>query len=241
MKKILFICLICSLLNSCKDRDSTKNSDSDEQAQIAETRTRQIVTQVSELCSRYNAITDWHNKLDIEEASFDTVLYSIDVQNVLLDPNERPYLFFVAIADIKKVKDEYILIADQFQTVNSRRDINIHLRLVCDAEKVQRILEQKPSYFDRYAILATIRSIEKPALDIRPDIEYDLLAENDTFAETHPDDIYDYLDLKITCENYNTFIAIGKCEALVFVGQDDWMDEPSDYERFIESFNVNVP
>lgn len=235
MKKILFICLMCFLLTSCKDRDS------DEQAQIEETQTKQIVTQVSELCSRYNAITDWHNKLDITEKSFDTVLYSIEVQDVLLNSNERPYLFFVAIEDIKKVKDEYILIADQFQTVHSRRNINIHLRLVCDAKKVQRLLEQKSSYFDRYALVATIKSIEKPDLIVRPDIEYDILAKNNNIKETHPTVIYDLLDLKISCENDNTFIAIGKCEALVFVGKDDWMDEPSDYKRFLESFDVSVP
>ena len=57
--------------------------------------------------------------------------------------------------------------------------------------------------------------------------------------EVDPGDIYDYLDLNISCENYNTFIAIGQCEDLVFIGQDDWMDEISDYELFIEKFNLD--
>jgi hypothetical protein len=230
---ILITIIVISLVSTGCDRKSTEKQDSAVVEQIKE--------EVQQLCSRYNAVTDWYKKLDIKEASFDTVLYTIQVQSVLLEPNERPYLFFVVINDIKKVNNKYVLIAEQAYPVDYRRHIYIHLRLTCDAEKVQRILERRSSYFDRYALLATIKSVEKPDLIVRPDIEYDLLAENNTFAETQPDEIYDYLDLKISCDNDNTFIATGKCEALVFVGKDDWMDDPSDYKRFLEIFDINKP
>jgi len=228
--------LISMLLLPGCDRDEPENAAQEDASQISFA--EQVKEEVQQLCSQYNAVTNWHKKLDIKEASFDASLYSIQVQNVLLEPNGRPYLFFVVIGDIKKVNNKYVLIADQDYPVDYRRFIDIHLRLACDAKKVQKILERKPSYLDRYALLATIEWVEKPDLIVRPDIE-DIDVE--TFAETHPDEIYDYLDLKIACDNYNTFIATGKCEALVFVGKDDWMDETSDYERFLEIYDINNP
>lgn len=237
MRKILLIYLLCtfSLFSSCKD------SDSEEQAEIIELRAKQIATEISELCSQYNAITNWYKEIDLKSTLIDEIIYTIQIQDVFLKEKERPYLFFVSIEDIKKIKGRYILIAFVSYPVDYRRIIWINLRLSCNAEIIERILKQRPTYSDRYALFATIHKIEKPDLCIRPDIEYDLLAEDNTFAETHPDNIYDYLDLVISGENYNTFIATGKCEALLFAGKDDWIDEPSDYERVLEIFDSNQP
>lgn len=60
-------------------------------------------------------------------------------------------------------------------------------------------------------------------------------------SDTHPDDIYDYLNLEISGENHNTFIAKGKCEDLIFVGKHDWIDKPSEYEQFLKVFDSNQP
>jgi hypothetical protein len=226
----LLVVVFTVFFNGCQRKTEEKEEKTEKYQQIKQ--------EVLELCSQYNAITDWYKNLDLKDTLFE-YLYTIQVQNVFLNQDERPYLFFVAIKDIKKIKGKYLLIADQVYPVDCRRNIFIHLRLFCNSGIVERIFKQRPSYFDRYALIASIKSMGKPDLVIEPDIEYDLLAEDNTFAEIDHGDIYDYLDLKITCENYNTFIATGKCEGLVFVGKDDWMDDPSGYERFLEVFNVH--
>jgi len=228
------------LLISCKEKEEKKQILAEQNKKIKK-QVKELHSKIEELSSNYNVVVDWWKKFDLKTKPFGETLYTIQIQDVFFKEKKQCYLFFVAISDIKKVNNKYILIADEFYPIDWRRNVYIHLRLNCDREKVDTILKQKPSSVDRYAIFVTIKSIEKPALNIRPDIEYDLLAENNTFAETHPDDIDDFLEIKITGENYNSFIATGKCLDLLFVGKDDWMDDPTNYERFLEVFDINQP
>jgi hypothetical protein len=208
---------------------------------------QQIKKQVLELCSQYNAITDWKKKLDIrdEDPVDTTLLYSIQVQNVLLDPNDRPYLFFCSIVDIKKVRETYLLIACQTPPTDleispNTSNINLSLRLACDSEQVQQLLEQKATAFNRYAIIATVKTIRKPNFTLGTNIEHVILAQSDTPDDTDLDEIYDGLELEISCNNDNTFIAIGKCEKFLFLGKDDWInDDPSEFKEFYECFGNN--
>ncbi|HUS71512.1 MAG TPA: hypothetical protein VMY06_00485 [Sedimentisphaerales bacterium] len=232
-KKHLLLLVVCTVfINGCRKQTEKEKEEETEKY-------LQIKTEVLELCAQHDAIIDWYKNLDLKGGNLYESLYTVQVQNVFLNQNKQPYLFFVVIDDIKKFNDKYILIVDQFYPYDYRQNLSIHLRLFCDRDTVDRIFKRRPSYVDRYALIASIKSIVKPDLVIEPDIEYDLLANQ--FDETHPDDIYDFLDLKISCENFNTFIATGKCEDLVFVGEDDWIDDPSSYERFLEVLDVNHP
>jgi len=249
MRWIQVTVLFLLLLSSCKDKnghEQRRDEDRDRREQIraSEKKARQIKEQILALCNQYNAMTDWEQKL--YKGPFDK-LYTIQIQDVFLRQKGQPYLFFVGIYDIKKVAGRYLLIANLSQEVETRRTIYLHLRLICESGKIEKVVQKGLSTSNRYALFATINSIEKPDLYLRAAVQSERFLDYDFFAEIHPEDIYDFFDVVLAgpgCvgpANDNTFIITGKCEDLLFVGRDDWMHEPSDYDIFMRIFDTNQP
>ena len=251
MRKFFVILLFPLLVSSCEDKgtDDQGREQSEEEVRAAENRAREIKNQVLELSFRYNAVTNWANKLNAE---FYQRFYTVRVQNFFLKQKERPFLFFGSIDDIKKVNSEYLLIANADHLIDNDFGfkIHFHLRLSCDAQKVERILSQGPPPFAMHALLATIHSVKKPDIyvHLHPTLGFEFVEVNRSFPEAYSDDFNDLVltlhdTLGDTLHNwsYRIFVVTGKCEDLIFVGTDDWRYEPSDYERFRQIFDINQP
>lgn len=223
-KYCILVVLFTVFFNGCQKKTEEEKKEGNEKYQ-------QIRKEVLELCSQHDAIIDWYRNLGLKDTLFEA-LYSVKIQDVFLNQNKRPYLFIVQIPDIKKVNGKYLLIADQIYPLEATQGILIHLRLFCDEVTVEKIFERRPSYVDEYALIATIKSIEKPYSSLSL-TEYDTDTYNDD--RPHPDErvgwMYD-----------NSFIATGQCEDLVFLwgGEDDWLCDYGGYKRFYEIFDVNT-
>jgi hypothetical protein len=166
----LMLCLLALLLlNSCK-RSSPPGTEAQPRHEAAEAeanqrqdeKTAEAVRQVLALCSAKDAIVDWERRLPTNS----TPIFSAQIEAIFHNPDDRPYLFFSRVYDIKRQNDHCVLIADAVpQRVSSEHSVYIHLHLMLPAATAEPVIRDHGDG-GIYAILATVRSVEKPDLVI---------------------------------------------------------------------------
>ena len=125
----------------------------------------QHLPQVRELCSKYNAVTDW--KQPLGKRGFMGHTYTIEVEDTLIGIEGRPILFYGTINDIVKESDKY-LVYFAFGFAATLRDIssivagyNVFFVLECTPEQVEHIINLPAEMYDEYAVIAQISKVEK--------------------------------------------------------------------------------
>ncbi len=106
---------------------------------------------ISEMISKYNAITDWKNIF--AKKDFWEEVYTIELQNAFLTTNGRPILFYAPLDDIWKEDNQYYVRFKDFW-----RDINFELKF--SEEQAQKLLEKLKTY-GVYAVVAQIEQVYK--------------------------------------------------------------------------------
>ena len=202
MKKVIILLLLPILLISCKE----KGKENEKEKQMLAEKNREIKKQVLELCSKYNAVSDWASKIDAESTE---IIYTTQLQDIFLTQKEKPYLFFVEIKDIRKVNDKYLIIAHSWDYF----DVEIHLRVNCDSDKIKRIIKEKQTLWDIYALLVNVQSIYRPDFYLQAEIDYDDVSYDEVD--------YDIFTAHIIFDDYSVdsfFILKGNCVDVLPVG-----------------------
>jgi hypothetical protein len=112
---------------------------------------------VSAMQTTHNAVTDW--KKGLGEARLE-LIYTVDLQRLLVRDDGRPLLFYASVEDVKEQKGLNLLVLE------TQIDIRATLRLVleCDAARARQVMEQRgPELLKYYAVIAQIRSVQKSA------------------------------------------------------------------------------
>lgn len=186
-----------------KDKQSEKDS--------------QIVREVQELCSKYNAVTNWRQNSDANDLFQE--MYTIQVEDALIRTDNRPILFYGSVKDIVRESDKYLVyfgsggLAQLLSLSGSGLDSilnllypEIYFVLNCTPDQVEKILLKSAGYFEYYAVIAKIGEVKKVRFKLSADVG------------EHEEDVSVYIK-----SSSNVFIAKGKCLDLLFVG-----DEPEE-------------
>ena len=196
--------IVTIILNGC-DSDS-----SEETAQ--EKKKHKIAEEVQRLCSQYDAVTDWKQR--IGEKAFGQHTYTIEVENALIRTDGRPILFYGVADDIVKESDKYVVywstgFASLLRGSGAILDLafgrDFRFVLDCTPSQVEKIMDNSVSTFDDYAVIAQISKVEK--------IRFKLEGNGGS-----------YEDVSVNLEIANIFIAKGKCLDLLLVS-DEWTDD----------------
>lgn len=163
----------------------------------------QLTPQVQELCSKYNAVTDWKQR--IGKKGFGEHTYTIEVKDALIRTDGRPILFTYPVYDIVRESDKYLvcfsvsMLDAIFSGVVSDIDFflscDVHFVLDCTADQVKQIMNHSAGC---YAVIAQISEVEKVRFE---------LSSGDSGE-------------KVRVETSDVFMAKGKClDLLLVVGE----------------------
>ena len=163
-------------------------------------RTLIIKQSIDEMVKKHNAITNWDKFFVRDAKKVDNgrrFIYTIDVEDALVNNDLQPVLLYGYIADVKKVKETYFCI------LNMVENVDISFVLKSNSEQIKKILNQ-PIEDDAkdYAVVATISEIQRPKFEVD--------AYQDDEDEPH-----------ILVEPCDRYIANGICLDLLFVGDYD--------------------
>ena len=140
---------------------------------------------ISKIASEYNAMINWGDLLNKRN------VYSIEVYKAMKPEDMRPILLIASLKDIIKRDDKY------FTEFNHRNKINCIFSLECSHSQVSQLLEHKTGRYDKYAVIAHIKSVQKQ--------EYFIASENDS----------EYGGESIVIRE--RFFANGQCVGLVYL------------------------
>jgi hypothetical protein len=118
----------------------------------------QIKQSINNLAVKNNAVTDWKRKF--EEAD---KVYTFQVEDALIKDHDRPVLAIGEVVDINRLDNKFYI---HFNTwLDSGPEV--HFILEITQEQVTRIINQPSErYFDNYAVVAKVISIERPKFEI---------------------------------------------------------------------------
>jgi len=194
------IIVIALILFGC---DSDNSEDNSEEAARLE-KERQNEEKIQELCSKYNAVTDWKQRFQKKTLGQHT--YTVEVEDALIRADSRPILFYGVADDIVKETDKYIVYWSGGSYVDATFDrvFGRYFRFVldCTPSQVEKIMGKSVSFFEHYAIIAQISEVEKVRFR---------LYSGESVEE-------------VQLETADAFLAKGKCLDLLFV-PDKWTDE----------------
>lgn len=198
------IIVIVLILAGC---DSDNSEDNSEEAARLE-KERQNTKKIQELCSKYNAVTDW--KQHFHKKAFGQHTYTIEVEDALIRPDGRPILFTYPIHDIVRESDKclvYFYVGSTWDAIFRRsnsldydffRSCDVHFVLDCTEDQVKQIINHPAGRSGDYAVIAQISEVEK--------VRFKLGASS-----------MGYEDVSVDLETFDTFMAKGKCLDLLFV------------------------
>lgn len=125
---------------------------------------------VSEMASKYNAITNWQDIFDKKD--FLEKVYTIELQNIFIHTEGRPILFDASIDDVWEDGGQYYVRFEDFQ-----RDINFELK--CNEKQAKSLLE-KAGLAEMYAVVAKVEKIYKerfPDIIAKGNLDWDVYFE----------------------------------------------------------------
>jgi len=196
MKKLLLVVLILFMALIGCDSDSPNETTQSKKEKKRAEKKRRTTHQVQELCSKYNAVTNWDKDFYDDNFSF----YTLDVQKALIRVDGRPVLIFAGVEDVIKRVNKYSVRFFAYYPPTLR---SLDLILDCTSNQVDKIVSHPPSSslfrLDDYAVIAQISEVEKLKFALR------------AYAQG-----YDYAEVDV--EAPNRFIATGSCLDLIFVG-----------------------
>ena len=199
------IIVIALILTGC---DSDNSEDNSEEAARLE-KERQITKKIQELCSKYNAVTDW--KQHFHKKAFGQHTYTVEVEDALIRTDGRPILFRGVADDIVKESDKYVVYWSAGFASRLRGDAihdfvfgrDFRFILDCTPSQVEKIMDNSVNTLDDYAVVAQISEVEK----VRFKLNANSVGE----------------DVRVDLKTSDTFMAKGKCLDLLFV-----VGEPKD-------------
>ena len=173
----------------------------------------QLEPQVKELCSKYNAVTDWKQRIGKKE--FGEHTYTIEVEDALIRTDGRPILFNYGVYDIVRESDNYLVYFSVFSTIKAMNhaiasgldfflSCDVHFVLDCTADQVKQIINHPTGC---YAVIAQISEVEK--------VRFKLEGYSGK-----------YEDVGVDLGTSDVFMAKGKCLDLLLVA-----DEPKDEKK----------
>jgi hypothetical protein len=114
---------------------------------------KRLKSQVAIMASRWNAVTNW-------QASFrerlPSAIYTSDIEQAVL--GERPILVYAQLDDIKTDGNTYTV---QLSSPVTQWFLHMHYSLLCDAELGRKLIGEKHSEFEIFALVAYIDRVEK--------------------------------------------------------------------------------
>ncbi len=151
MKKLFFLfsVLIASCLLSCSSKDSISELEAEK---LKQENKRIKELQVSQLVNKYTANADWSETIGKKH------FYSVELQNLFLRNNERPFLIYAYLDDVFREKDKYYIVLSDWSLGYDK----VYYELECDYEFVNNILTSSSNRFiKKYAIIAKINDFKK--------------------------------------------------------------------------------
>lgn len=109
-------------------------------------RKQKIEQKIQELCSNYNAVTDWLES----RPKYTTPKYTIEVEDALIRTDGRPVLFFASVEDIVRNSDKYTL-------------------YLCGGDRLTDLLVSLATGtgVERYAFVAQIQDVRKVKFELK--------------------------------------------------------------------------
>lgn len=159
---------------------------------------KDAVATVSRLVAEHNAVVQWNEP--IADLEWPLPLFTINWQSVLVRKDGRPILFLASAKDVVKCNGHYRLILEDSGLLSFSR---LLLDLKCNPESARKILEARKEFFDEYAVIAHIESVERAAFQV----------STSDFGEVFIDD------------SPEIFIARGTCVDLVYLGTVNLSDQ----------------
>lgn len=93
-------------------------------------------------------------------------MYTVELQQALLEPEPRPRLLLTPIFDLTKREESYFLTAHDWSS-------DFYFELECTQQQTQYILATK-GRGERYAIVMLPHSVYKPVVQLIPEIDIDM-------------------------------------------------------------------
>jgi len=154
----------------------------------------QIEQAISSMVAKYNAVTDWKKNFNNESVLLGKI-YTVQVEDALIRSDNRPILFFAFVEDVQRQGNKYYVHFWNWYELGP----DIRFVLECNSKQAKKILEQKTDFFEKYAVVALISTLQKPKFEVK--------------AYPHSRGGAD-----IIVEPSDIFIAKGRCLDLLFVG-----------------------
>lgn len=117
--------------------------------------------QIQQMATKHNADIQWMEILQGRE------LYTIELQQALLEPKPRPRLLIAAITDVMKRENSYFLTAHEWAS-------NIYFQLECNEQHTRYILSTATNdarMFQDLAIVLVPKSVHKPIAQLTSEID----------------------------------------------------------------------
>jgi len=182
-------------------KSDSKNRNKGNKQAAASAKKFQHIPQVQELCSKYNAITNWKQQLG--KNGFYGHTFTIEVEDALIRTEGRPILFYGTVNDIVRESDKYLvyfgfgfaaILRDTYYLLNEK----VFFVLDCTQEQVEQITNNPAGIYDEYAVIAQISQVEK----VRFELKSNAMSDEDVSVDLEPSDV---------------FMAKGKCLDLLFI------------------------
>lgn len=182
--------LICVAGMSCRDREAEQRSQ-EEQAKTAE-----VVSRLQDICARYKP----------DNTSFESVrsqlsgngLFTLEVERLLLQDRERPLIGALPIADVRRSKEGYRLIAQDVLG-------SLLLSLECSEAQAEYVVNTSKGDIREYADFVVV---------FRPEAVHRPLVRLVACSELGED----YSDCWIEVEPAVLCVIEGQCLELLYVG-----------------------
>jgi len=179
--------IVCLMFLSCN-----QSSDKPKENKLSEAEkniTRQLI---QEMVTKHDAEQHWFN----DSLAYEDI-YTLELQEMVLDNNIRPILVYASIADIMKTDTGYkVILSNNFNLPI----FDLYYELILSEEQAKYILSQKGSIFDNYAIVADIKQVDRVSR----------ISIDEGFG-----DYASFLSVDIL----GYFIIRGKCLDILFVGK----------------------
>lgn len=181
--------------------ETEKQAANAEKQKVQTEKLLKIKKSIQEIITKYNAVTDWQEKL--EKGGIEPI-FTVEFQDTLIRKDSRPLLFVAAVEDIVRDNNNYI--AHFYNRFNTLLSADVHFVLDCPSEYVQEIMNRSNRY-ENYAVIAQISGVRKVSLE--------LITQADSII--YYDEYSFDVDISSDLEPSDTFVAIGRCLDLLFV------------------------
>ncbi len=188
---ILIIAMgLCVLLTVCSCKGSKQAKEIDTKKGFQDNRQIKMEQNVKDLANKLNAV----DRTNLEFKFFSPI-YTLHMQEKLIEPTGRPILFYAHINDVMKKGEQY-LVRLESDTWYPR----IYYDLKCSAAHAKELLELNVVTGDIFAVIAQIDLVDKPRLNVE--------AKG-----------YEGGEAEIFIESEEIFIATGRCLDFLLLGK----------------------